>query len=126
MLWLWSLTPRSNVRGMNKPWTIDLWDAIDEYVRISSKITGYKLEDGVKAAAAVEAVVNKIEAGGYKDPKPPAPFCGAAPSEHSPRVYQQENDLYKVECVRCGANGPKEDTPEEAIDSWNKRAPSNS
>jgi hypothetical protein len=53
---------------MDKPWTADLWDAIDEYVRITTKINGYKLEDGVKAAAAVEAVVNRIAAGGYSEP----------------------------------------------------------
>jgi hypothetical protein len=59
---------RKGTPAMDKPWAIDLWDAIDEYVRVTSKISGYKLEDGVKAAAAVEAVVHKIAAGGYSEP----------------------------------------------------------
>lgn len=48
------------------------------------------------------------------------PFCGHA-GENSPRLWQQENGLWMVECIRCGANGPKEKTREAARAMWDTR-----
>jgi len=47
----------------------------------------------------------------------PCPFCnGLGALKHSEYV------LWIVQCLGCGAKGPKKPTGEEAAESWNKRA----
>lgn len=51
----------------------------------------------------------------------PCPFCGA--DEASVEVIDYH--FYGVQCYCCKATGPTEETKEEAIAEWNRRAEDN-
>lgn len=46
------------------------------------------------------------------------PFCG----EHASTVVSERTDLYFVRCEACQADGPPEETLQEAVAAWNYRA----
>lgn len=48
----------------------------------------------------------------------PCPFCKADQAD----VEVIDWNFYGVQCSCCLAIGPLEDTKEEAIDAWNRRA----
>lgn len=52
----------------------------------------------------------------------PCPFCGA----HAETDFIPDRNSYAIECysIGCAARIIKE-TPEEAIEAWNRRAPCN-
>ena len=46
------------------------------------------------------------------------PFCGWG----KPFIFDTGDDPFWVECPDCYAEGPTEDTADEAIKAWNTRA----
>lgn len=55
----------------------------------------------------------------------PCPFCGAKETDKDQPInigWVIEDDVYGVNCDRCGANGGYHDDRVEAIEAWNRRA----
>ncbi len=46
------------------------------------------------------------------------PFCG----DPSPTIVSESTDLYFIRCGECLAEGPPEETLQEAVAAWNYRA----
>lgn len=60
---------------------------------------------------------------GAPDPLP-CPFCGTGADQLVVERWSEEDDpdaSYHVECLKCGANGPQDDTRLAAAQKWNER-----
>ena len=51
----------------------------------------------------------------------PCPFCGGK-ADYYCEEYDSADKGYNVECEKCEARTATYDTPEQAIDAWNKRS----
>ena len=58
-------------------------------------------------------------------PEPlPCPFCGSGAEQLIVERWSAEDDpdaSYHVECLKCGCNGPQDDTQLAAAQAWNER-----
>lgn len=58
-------------------------------------------------------------------PEPlPCPFCGLGADQLVVERWSAADDpdaSYHVECLKCGCNGPQDDTPLAAEHAWNDR-----
>lgn len=64
---------------------------------------------------------NPVE--GAPDPLP-CPFCGSGADQLVVERWSEVDDpdpSYHVECLKCGANGPQDDTQLAAAQAWNER-----
>lgn len=49
----------------------------------------------------------------------PCPFCGNEPEMWN---CAKDNVPNHVCCIKCGADGPRQENKQEAIEAWNERA----